>query len=382
MSIRAHRVALGTAVRAALLSCIVFLFLRCNDETTAPPPVDGSRIIDGDILPEVEGIINLTTGCSDKLASNYRESVAPENDDCSCVYEDFEKPVFIGRGDTYFRNVLLEGYSSTRTGAEPVMQFLFHLTESAVKGGAEQAGIGTEVLIINTHPQGEEASLYAIDRYEAFKEKFPDLKERISNDSEETDFRLPYYSVDNNLTARSSYFFNPRTILEAVAGRLSPIPDVYISLQSDYVASEGVLEGLLALKFRPPDDGKSVNRSYEILLVEDKVVASQANGAPNVEGVREIYSHLYEAPTNIQDYVHKNLVREKVAEGQVRSLLALRGAGTYSRAFKYFVPLTNSRTQREYNFEHLYLIVIVSSSDENVVLNSKIVPLSNRYAGW
>lgn len=364
---------------SAKISGLVFfvvLLASCAEEPTALPPIDSVQLSRQAKLPAVLGVSNLSKGCGDELATNYVEGVSLENDDCSCVYEDFDKPGIENTRDFVFRNVFLEIYNSTVAPEGPVLDFIADIAVAGIEELAKTYGIESGIVRITTHAEGEESSVYGAERYSVFKRNFPRLEQRLSQASEETDFILPYYTIDNAFADRGSFYFNAQKLFEEVSGRLSPIPSAYISVQTRYKAEEGVLEGLVSFRFRVPDDGRIVNHFYEVLLVEDQVTAPQANGAPNLNGIRNIYPVLFAAPATIPEYKHKNLVREKITEGAIKSFVTLLGNDVYSRRFDYFVPRINKKTKKEYNFDNFYVVVLVMEGEENNVLNAEIVPLT------
>ena len=292
-----------------------------EDDTSANNGGDGS-----DVTPEVldrdgDGIEE----CTDLRATNYREDVSPEEDDCSCVYEGFEK-LSVEKEIVAYRNVFVEMITGTWCpscgSAKNVIEKISDLEEARGYGGEVTRLVEMYVDVDGPGPQGKDrlASISTMARSgELLDFLFPGRR----------DYSTPQVVLNYDLV-KSPLAIGP--MVENLRD-FPVLPKAVIGIESHVDGRK--YSALLSFRFLNLLASDEPTR-YKTFLVEGELDEYQAG---------------------LGEYTHHNVLREEVvmAKGVIVSSVALAMGGVYTRYFEHDV-------KDIYDISHCSLVVVLYQS--------------------
>ncbi|MCY4418756.1 MAG: hypothetical protein OXB93_02795 [Cytophagales bacterium] len=364
--------------RFLCLLLIPFLFSFCGGGILPDPFPD--RTVDTVGVPEVLDLARSREGCSDPGAINYagrteegEEIVALENDDCSCVYAEFEKPS-VEETRIVVKNIFAEAFTSSRLIGGALVQVLLDIGETAIYEFVNEKvrhPVDFQFIYVVTHSGGSEVTDFTKDRFAEFE--FP------ASVVEESP---PLINIDNVIRAGFALTFplDNERVLNLAQERLTiySTGDIFI----DTKEKGEIVEGLLAFKVVPSINGAIVAHSYEAILVEDSVfVANQNNaGFSGRSEVRTHYPSLFSAGRTIPSFLYRFVTRERILKGKIFTPYAILDGKVYSRFFSYKLPEENSLTKVSYRKELFHIVVVLYRDDTNEVVNCTRIKPGGRFS--
>ena len=315
-------------VKAFFIAVSIFFFFQCSK--SAPEPI---------VMVETESQ-DLTIGCTDVAATNYKSTA--KDDDCSCKY-DYSSKVSTKIPQDFTRKILLEEHSGTWCGWCPL-----------AKETSEKLTANARVISVEIH-YNDEMTADKDKVYNPLKNKYghPAWPSGMVN-RRKSIVGTTYIIGESDWAANVEDFLKTE---KTTAG---------IAIESSLNGNE--LTVLSHVKIQTATDERY---GLGIYLVEDKVA-----GYPQVNyASRDIRFQKYDAynkPSMIEDFLHRNVARDAIAPligGLDIPIAATKNGKIFRKLFKITLP-NNIKVK-----ENCHLVAFLMNQNNNEIINVQIVPI-------